>query len=58
MALKEDKSSTTKNCTSYVTELACTDNTTSPREVVVAPLNPDSIRLGFCRANGRSLIYL
>ena len=41
-----------------MTELACTDNTTSSREVVVAPLNPDSICSGFCRADGRILIYL
>ena len=38
--------------------LACTGNTTSPKEFVKAPLNPDSIHLGFSRVDGRSPICL
>lgn len=58
MALKRDKSSTTENCTFWTTILAWTGNTMSPREVVKAPLKPDSTRLGFSRANNKNPIYL
>ena len=30
----------------------------SPKDIVVAPLNPDNIRSGFSKAVGRSLICL
>ena len=52
MALNENRSSTTENCTLRVTGLAWIGNTMSPRDVVEAPLNPDNIRLGFSRFNG------
>ena len=58
MALKDDKSSTTENCTFWVTGPAWTGNTTSPREVVEAPLNPNSIRPRFFMVDGGSLICL
>ena len=58
MALKDDKSSTIENCTFWVTGPAWTGNTTSPREVVEAPLNPDSIRPRFFMVDGGSLICL
>ena len=38
--------------------LAWTSSTTSPREVVVVPLNPDKIRLEFSRLEGSSPICL
>ena len=52
MALNEDKSSITKNCMFRITGSAWTGNMISPREVVEAPLNPDSIRPRFSRADG------
>ena len=58
MALKGDKSSTTKNCTFRIIGQAWTGSTTSPKEVVEAPLNPDSIHPGFCKANGGNPICL
>ena len=58
MVLKGDKSSTTENCTFWMTRLACTGNTTSPKEVVEAPLNPNIIRSGFSKADGGSPICL
>ena len=58
MALKEDKYSTTENCTLRMTGLAWTGSTTSQRKVVVAPLNPDKIHPGFSRLEGSSPIYL
>ena len=58
MALKGDKSSTTENFTLQMTKPAWTGNTTSPREVVAAPLNPDKIRLGFSKPEILSPICL
>ena len=58
MALKGDKSSTTKNHMFWVIRPACMANMTSPREVVEAPLNLYSIRPGFSKANDRSPICL
>lgn len=58
MTLKLDKSSTTENHTSCVTRSAWTGNTMSPKEVVEATLNPDSICMGFSRADGGNPIYL
>ena len=58
MALKEDRSSTTENFTLQMTKPAWTGNTTSPREVVAAPLNPDKIRLGFSKPEILSPICL
>ena len=58
MALKWDKSSTTKNYTFWVIGPACTGNTMSPKEIVKAPLNPDSIHPGFSKVDGRSPIWL
>ncbi|KAL6326007.1 hypothetical protein AAG906_038499 [Vitis piasezkii] len=49
MAFHREKSSTIENCTLNVTRLAWMGNTTSPREVVVAPLNLDNRCLGFSR---------
>ena len=50
MALKENKSSTTENCTFWITGPTWTSSTTCPRKVVEASLNPDSIHSGFSRA--------
>ena len=58
MALKWDKSPTIENCTFWVTRPAWTGNTMSPRDVVVALLNPDNTCFGFSRTVGRSLICL
>ena len=58
MALKGDKSSTTENCTLRMTRPAWTGSTTSPREVVFAPLNPDKIYPGFSRPESSSPICL
>ena len=58
MALKRDKSSTTENCMLRMTGPAWTSSTTSPREVVAAPLNPDKIHPGFSRLEGTSPIFL
>ena len=58
MALKGDKSSTTENRTFRVIGPAWTSNTTSPREVVVAQLNLDTIRPGFSRAKDGKPICL
>ena len=49
MALNEDRSSTTKNCTLRVIGLTWTGNTMSPRDIVEAPLNYDNIRPGISR---------
>ena len=53
MALYGDKSSTTENCTFRVTGPAWMDNTTSPSEVVVAPLKSDNKHLGFYKVDGK-----
>ena len=58
MGLKGDKSSTIENCTFWITGTTWTGSTTSPREVVETPLNPDSIRSGFSRVDGRNPICL
>ena len=58
MVLKGDKSSTTENCMLRMTGPAWTGSTTSPREVVAAPLNPDKIRPGFSRLEGTIPICL
>lgn len=58
MALKGDKSSTTKNCTLRVTGSTWIDNTMSLREVVEAPLNPNNIRPEFSRIEGMNPICL
>ena len=52
MALHREKSSPVENYTLNVTGKAWMGNTTSPREVVVAPLNPDNRCLGFSRIDG------
>ena len=58
MVLKWDKSSTTENCTFWITGLTWTSSTTSSREVVEALLNPNSIHPGFSRADDENLICL
>lgn len=58
MALKGEKSSTIKNCTFLVIGPTWTGNTMSPKEVVVAQLNQNSIRPGFSRTDGESPICL
>ena len=58
MALKGDKSSTTENCTLRMIEPAWTGSTTSPRDVVAAPLNPDKIHPRLSRLEGSSPICL
>ena len=58
MALKGERSPTTKNYTFWVTGPTWTSNTTSPREIVDASLNSDNIRLGFSKTKGESLICL
>ena len=58
MVLKGDKSSTIEKCTFWITGPAWTSSTTSPREIVEAPLNLDSIRLRFFRADGENPICL
>ena len=58
IALKGDKSSTTDNCTLRVTSPTWIDSTISPRDVVEAPLNPNSIRFGFSRLEGINPICL
>ena len=58
MALKWDKSSTTKNRMFWVIGQAWTGNTSSSREVVMAPLNLDNIRSRFSKSDGRSPICL
>ena len=58
MALNGDKSSITKNCMFRITGLAWTGSMISPRKVVKAPLNPDSIRPRFSRADGGNSICL
>ena len=58
MALKGGKSSTTENCTLRMTGPACTGSTTSPREVVAAPLNLDKICPRFSRSESSSPICL
>ena len=52
MALHREKSSTIENCTLNVTGSAWMGNTTSPRKVVVAPLNLDNGCLGFSKVDG------
>ena len=56
MVLKGDKSSTTENCTFWITGPTWTSSTTCPREVVEASLNPDSIHPGFSRADDGNTI--
>ena len=58
MALKGDRSSTTENCKLRMIGPIWIGNTTSPRELVKAPLNPDNIRLGFSRLEGMNPICL
>lgn len=58
MALKGDKSFTIENCTLKTIGLTWTSITTSPREVVDASLNPDSIRPRFSKADSENLICL
>ena len=58
MALKGDKSFTNENCTFWVIGPVWTSNTMSPRKVIDAPLNPDSICPRFSRADGGSPIFL
>ena len=58
MVLKGDKSFITENCAFWITDPTWTGSSTSPREVVKAPLNPDIIRLGFSRADGGNPICL
>lgn len=58
IALKGDKSSTTDNCTLRMTRPTWIDSMMSPRDVVEAPLNPDSIRPGFSRLEGINPICL
>ena len=58
MALKGDKSSTTENCTLMMIGPAWTGSTTSLRDVVAAPLNPDKIRPGFSRPDSSSPVCL
>ena len=52
MALYGDRSLTIENRTLVMIESDWTCNTISPREVIVTPLNPDSRRLGFSKADG------
>ena len=58
MALNGDKSSTIKNCTFRIIGPTWTGNMTSPRDVVETPLNPNTIRLGFSRADDGNPICL
>ena len=58
MALKWDKSSTIENCIFWTIDPTWTSSMTSPREVVEAPLKPDSIRSGFSKADDKNPIYL
>ena len=58
MALKWDKSSTTENCTFWITDPTWTGSTTSSKEVVEDPLNLDSIHPGFSRADNGNPICL
>lgn len=52
MALYEDKLSTTENCTFRVIGPAWMGSTTSPSEVVVAPLKLDNRCPGFSKVDG------
>lgn len=58
MALKNDKSSTIENCTFRITGPTWTGSTTSPKEVVEALLNPNSIHSRFSRVDGGNPICL
>ena len=58
MALNRDKSSTIKNCMFRITGPSWTGNTTSARDVVETPLNPNSIRLRFSKAGNGNPICL
>lgn len=58
MALEEDKSSTTVNCTLRVTGPTWIGSTTSLREVVEAQLNLNKIHHEFSKLEGTSPIYL
>lgn len=58
MSLKGNKSSTIENCTLRTTGPAWMSSTTSSIEVVDAPLNPDSIRLGFFKVDNENPICL
>lgn len=51
IALKWDTSSTTEKCKFCITGSAWTSSTTSPKEIVKALLNLDSIRTRFSRTN-------
>ena len=58
MVLNGDKSSTTENYTFRIIGPAWTTNTISPKDVVEASLNPNSIRTGFSKADGGNSICL
>ena len=58
IVLNRDKSSTTENYTFRIIGPAWTTNTISPKEVVEASLNPNSIRTGFSKADGGNSICL
>ena len=58
MVLYDDKSSTTENHTLRVGGLAWTGSTTSPRDIVAAPLNPNKSRIGFSKADDEHPICL
>ena len=58
MALNGDKFSTIENCTFKIIDPAWMGSTISPREMVEAPLNSDSIRPRFSKADGVNPIYL
>lgn len=58
IALKGNKSSTMDNCMLRVIEPAWIGSTISLRDIVEAPLNPNSIRPGFSRLEGINPICL
>ena len=58
IALKWDKSFTIENHTFWITSLTWMGNTTSSREMVEAPLNPDSIHPGFSKVDDGNPICL
>ena len=53
MTLYRDKLLTIENRTLNMTRLAWMGNTTSPKEVDVAPLNSDNKRPGFSRVDDK-----
>lgn len=58
MALNGDKSSIIENCTFRITGLTLMGSMISPKEVVEAPLNPDSTCPRFSRVDGGNPICL